>query len=134
VVVGIESTAKLPDGARWAPIVHLRGDVVVATSKLRLTSDTGKLSALTCALAPDGSGEAYAIERHYGVHRILHFHVPATAGEIVPDVVVDLDAIFHGAFNMEGLVRLPDGRFVLVNDNQGHKAEGPTELFVLPAR
>jgi len=132
VIVGIEATGKLPDGTRFAPLARLRGGAI-ATSRLRLTSSTGKISALACSFATDGSVDAYAIERHYGVSRILHFTVPAVPGEITPTVVVDLDAIFHGAFNFEGLVRLPDGRFVLVNDNQGRTAEGPTDLFLLHA-
>jgi len=131
LLVAIETVGKLPDGTRWAPILHLHAGQVVATSKLRLTSTTGKPSAITCTFAADGSADAYLIERHYGVHRLLHFQVPAAAREITPEIVIDLDPIFHGAFNMEGVVHLPDGRFVLVNDNQGHKAEGPTELFVL---
>ena len=134
LIVGIEAVGKLPDGTRWAPLVRLHGRDLVSVSKLRLTSATGKLSAITCTLAPDGSADAYAIERHYAVHRLLHFQIPAAPAEITPSVVVDLDAIFHGTVNLEGVVRLPDGRFVLVNDNQGHTAEGPTDLFVLHAR
>jgi len=131
VIVGLESVGKLADGTRFAPLARLRGGAV-ATSRLRLTSSTGKISALACTLGvPGGSVDAYAIERHYGVSRILHFTIPAAPGEITPTVVVDLDAIFHGAFNFEGLAKLPDGRFVLVNDNQGHHAEGPTDLFFL---
>jgi hypothetical protein len=134
LIVAIESVGKLADGTRWAPLVRLHGGDVASVSKLRLTSQTGKLSAITCTFAADGSADAYAIERHYAVHRLLHFTVPAAAAEVTPTVVVDLDAIFHGSVNLEGVVRLPDGRFVLVNDNQGNKAEGPTDLFVLRAR
>jgi SdiA-regulated protein len=121
--VAIESRGTLPNGDKWAPLVHLH-DGKVETSRLHLTTQTGKLSALWC----NGS-DAYAIERHYGVHRILHFMLGP--GELVPAVAVDLDSIFHGAYNLEGLVRLPSGKFVLVNDNQGHTAEGPTRLFFL---
>lgn len=132
LLVGIEEVGH-EGSARWAPIIHLHGGVA-QTSRLRLTSSTGKVSALSCTFAADGSAEAYAIERHYGVSRLLHFRVAAKPGEIVPEVVVDLDAIFHGAYNLEGLARLPDGRFVLVNDNQSRTIEGPTALFFLRAR
>ncbi|HEY1557789.1 MAG TPA: esterase-like activity of phytase family protein [Kofleriaceae bacterium] len=130
LLVGIESTGKLADGTRFAPLVHLHGkDTTIA--RLRLTTATGKVSALACTFAADGSADVYAIERHYGVSRILHFGLPAQPADITPTVVVDLDAIFHGAFNLEGIARLPDGRFVLVNDNQGRTIVGPTELFFL---
>jgi hypothetical protein len=131
LLVAIETVGKLQDGSRWAPLVHLHAGQVVATSRLHLTSATGKASAITCTFAADGSADAYVIERHYEVSRLLHVRVPASAGEITPTIAIDLDAIFHGAYNLEGVVRLADGRFVLVNDNQGHKVEGPTELFVL---
>jgi hypothetical protein len=131
VVVGIESVARLPGGGRWAPIVRLHAGAFVSLTRLHLTTETGKLSAMTCTLAADGSGHAYAIERHYGVHRILELALPAAGGDVVPTLVRDLDPLFHGAYNLEGLVRLPDGRFVLVNDNQSATVDGPTELFVL---
>ena len=120
--VAIEERGTLPDGARYAPLVHLRDGAFVATDKIRLTTDTGKISALFCA----GPNDFYAVERHYGVHRILH----------VTDhtkLALDLDPLLHGSRNIEGIVRLPDGRFVLVNDNQSAKVEGPTELLVIPA-
>ncbi|HUJ62891.1 MAG TPA: esterase-like activity of phytase family protein [Kofleriaceae bacterium] len=131
LLVGIEETGRLAGGQRWAPIVRLHAGTLVGTSRLLLTSATGKISALACTFGADGRADVYAIERHYEVSRIIHFSVAPIAGEITPEIVMDLDPLFHGAFNMEGIVRLPDGRFVLVNDNQGHKAEGPTALFVL---
>jgi hypothetical protein len=106
-----------------APLVHVHASAIAGTSELPLTTDTGKISALSCTSDDD----IWAIERHYGVHRILHY----VAGR--PKVALDLDPILHGSRNIEGLARLPDGRFVLVNDNQSAKIDGPTELLVLPA-
>ena len=128
VLVAIETVGKLADGTRWAPIVHLHGTQIVSVAKLRLTSSTGKISALWC----DGPGltDVWAIERHYAINRLLHFH--AGTGELTPKMVLDLDALTHGTLNLEGLVRLPDGRFALINDNQGATVDGPTELLVLP--
>ncbi len=125
LLVAIETVGKLSDGTRWAPIVHLHGSSLVSVAKLRLTSSTGKISALWC----DGD-DVWAIERHYGIARLLHFR--AGTGEITPKLALDLDALTHGAVNLEGLARLPDGRFALINDNQGVTVDGPTELLVLP--
>lgn len=125
VLVAIEERGTLPDGARYAPLVHMHAGTITGVAKLRLTTDTGKISALACT-TPD---DVYAVERHYGVHRILHFSDPDK-----PTVVLDLDPILHGSRNIEGIARLPDGRFVLVNDNQTSKVEGPTELLVLGLR
>lgn len=116
VVVAIEPTGRLADGARWAPIARLRGSRL-AVSRLRLTSETGKLSALDCTIAADGSARAWAIERHHGTSRILRFAVGAAASEITPTVELDLGPILRGALDLEGVVELPDGRLVAVNDN-----------------
>jgi hypothetical protein len=119
--VAIETRGTLPDGSRYAPLVHLHDGALVGVDKLQLTTDTGKISALACI----GPHDFYAIERHYGVHRIVH----------VTDhtkVSLDLDPLLHGSRNIEGLVRLPDGHFVLVNDNQSATVDGPTELLVIP--
>lgn len=105
-----------------APLVHVKAGAIADTSTLPLTTDTGKISALACATADD----IWAIERHFGVHRILHY----VGGR--PKVALDLDPILHGSRNIEGIARLPDGRFVLVNDNQWATVDGPTELLVVP--
>lgn len=125
VLVGIETVGRLDDGARVAPLVRMHAGEIVAIDKLRLTSGTGKIAALACT-SPD---DVYAIERHYGVSRLVHF--ADTGGEVTPTVVRDLDAIQHGLLNLEGLARLPDGRFAFVNDNQSRTVDGPTELLVL---
>jgi len=125
LLVAIETVGELADGTRWAPLARLHGTQLVSVAKLRLTSRTGKISALWC----DGD-DVWAIERHYSVARLLHFR--AGAGELTPKVALDLDPLTHGAINPEGLARLPDGRFVLINDNQGATIDGPTELLVLP--
>ncbi len=137
LLVGIESVGKLPDGTRWAPIVRLHGDTL-SVSKLHLTSDRGKISALSCTFAADGTADVLAIERHYGVSRIIHFTAAPGAAEITPTVSIDLEPTvrdkFHDKLNLEGIVRLADGRWVLVNDNQGSRVEGPTLLFILHPR
>ncbi|HEY1817894.1 MAG TPA: esterase-like activity of phytase family protein [Kofleriaceae bacterium] len=133
LLVGIEERGTLDDGARFAPIVRLDGDKV-SRARLELTTGTGKLSALDCKFAPDGSVDFVGIERHYGVERVLHGTLPAHAPDgaiIVPTVAVDLAPVIHDVYNLEGIARLSDGRTVLINDNQGSHVDGPTKLFVL---
>jgi hypothetical protein len=138
LIVGIESFGTYPNGSRWAPLVRMHAGVVTRVQKLLLTSDRGKISALFCTFEPDGTADVLAIERHYGVSRIIAFTAPPTATEITPQVALDLWPIvrdrYHEKLNLEGIVKLADGRWVLVNDNQGAHVEGPTKLFVFPVQ
>ena len=133
LIAACETVGKLPDGTRWAPLVRLRGDALTHT-KLRLTTAKGKISALHCTLADDGTAQVIAIERHYGVSRILRFAIKRDDVEVTPTVELDLHPILRDARNLEGIVRLTDGRLVTINDNQGKRANGPTELFVFAPR
>ena len=133
LLAATESVGKLPDGTRYSALVRLRGDALAIT-KLRLTTTKGKISALYCTFAPDGSAEVLAIERHFSVSRILKFTAKRDDVEITPTVELDLAPILHDALNLEGIVRLPDGRLVAINDNQGETVRGPTELLVFTKR
>lgn len=128
-----ETVGKHPDGMRYAPLVRLRGDSLTVT-KLRLTTDRGKLSALHCTFGPDGTADVLAIERHYGVARILRFTVARDQAEVTPTVDLDLHPILRDALNLEGIVRLPDGRIVAINDNQSKGTNGATQLLVFAKR
>jgi hypothetical protein len=68
-----------------------------------------------------------AIERHFGVSRIIHF----TLGDRAATVVRDLVELAAGR-NFEGIARLPDGRIALVNDNQYKTIDGPSQLVIVP--
>jgi SdiA-regulated len=131
VIAAIETVGN--DGSRWAPLVRLRGGVL-SVAKLRLTSDVGKIAALACRFAPDGTVDLRAIERHYTVSRILRATVAPGATEIVPAIDIDLEPVLHDSLNVEGLVVMPDGRYEAINDNQGSKVSGPTELLVFHPR
>lgn len=131
VLAAIETVGN--DGSRWAPLVRLRGGVL-SVAKFRLTSDVGKIAALACSFAADGTVDLRAIERHYTVSRILRATVPLGATEVVPTIDVDLEPVLHDSLNVEGLVVMPDGRYEAINDNQGSKVEGPTELLVFHPR
>jgi len=124
-----ETVGTLADGTRYAPLVWLRDDTLGVT-KVRLTTDRGKLSALSCRFDNDGSVDVIAIERHYGVCRLLHFTVGPHDAEVTPTVELDLFPVLHDSLNLEGIVRLPDGRLVAINDNQSKRARGVTQLLV----
>lgn len=133
LLAGIESVGRLDDGTRWAPLVRLRGDASELV-RLRLTTKKGKLSALTCTIDDDGVAQVVAIERHFGVVRLLRFTVGREDKDVTPAIELDLFPILRDHFNLEGITRLPDGRLVLVNDNQNKTVDGPTQLFVFKAR
>lgn len=132
VLAGVESIGEV-DGKRWAPVVRVQGDSVLA-AKLWLTTKRGKLSALACTIAEDGTATVIAIERHFGVARILSFTLARGATEATPTVDLDLHPVLHDKFNLEGITRLPDGRLVTINDNQNRSVSGPTKLFVFHPR
>jgi len=121
------------DGKRWAPLLRMRGDTITV-AKLWLTTTRGKISAMTCTIADDGTAQVLALERHFGVSRILKLTVPRDATEVTPVVDLDLWPVLHDNFNMEGIARLPDGRLITINDNQSSKVSGPTQLFLFHPR
>jgi hypothetical protein len=127
LLAAIETVGK-DDQGRYAPLVHMRGDQLTL-GKLRLTSDVGKISALACDFKPDGSVDVHAVERHYKISRILHGTLAAGATDMAPTVEIDLEPTLHDSLNVEGLVVLPDGKMIAVNDNQGSTVTGPTYLM-----
>ena len=129
IFAATESVGRLPDNTRYSALARLRGDELHVT-KVRLTSEKGKLSALYCTWNVDGSVHVIAIERHFSVSRILSFTVQRDDVEVTPKIELDLAPILHDSLNLEGIVRLPDGRLVIINDNQGKVVRGPTELLV----
>jgi hypothetical protein len=133
IVVGIEERGTFPDGTKWAPLARITKGQLTLT-KLHLTTSTGKLSALDCRFAADGSVDFVGIERHFGVERILHGVLAPNAAEVVPTLVIDLAPVIGDTYNLEGIARLPDGRIALINDNQSKTIDGPTKLLLLKPR
>jgi hypothetical protein len=128
LIVALEATGTSRAG-RWAPIVFIEHGEITHVSRLMLTSDTGKLSALECAL--EGKTlKGWAIERNFGVTRLLAFDLHRGQETIDPTVVIDLTVVLHGRLNLEGLARLADGRFVAIVDNQWKRRVGANELLV----
>jgi len=129
IFVAIEG-AGTADGRRFAPIVRITNSEVVRTHRMWLTTKTGKLSALDCAVAADGTAEVIAIERHFAVTKILRFTVPSTDGDITPTEALDLGPVLNSRLNLEGIARMTDGRIVAVVDNQWKTLQGPSALLV----
>jgi hypothetical protein len=120
---------------------------------IRLTSDTGKISALDCARV-DVAGEQrvqfYAIERHYGRLRILEWQLPprwyqtarqsalgqperAIEPAIDPHVVLQLDGKLPTDANPEGLAWVrSQNELLVITDNQSRDVTGPTRLLRIP--
>lgn len=135
LLVAIEETAHLPNsGARYAPIVRIHDGAIARVYQLVLATDVGKISALACT----GAGHVAAIERHFGVSRLVTFEVPplapsatdAAPAPLHETLVLDLAPILRDSLNLEGLATLPDGRVVAIADNQSKTVEGPDALLV----
>ena len=129
VIAAIEG-AGVADGKRFAPVVRIESGAIVRTHRVWLTTKTGKLSALDCSVAPDGTADVIAIERHFAETKILRFVVPPSAGDIVADVALDLGPVLRGQLNLEGIARMSDGRIVVVTDNHWKIIQGETRLLV----
>lgn len=133
ILAATEAVGRLPDGTRYSALARIKGDSIQLT-KVRLTSNVGKLSALYCTWNVDGSVQILAIERHFSVSRILKLTLQPDDVDITPTVELDLAPILHDSLNLEGIVRLSDGRLVVINDNQSKTVVGPTELLVFAKR
>ncbi|MEE8410251.1 MAG: esterase-like activity of phytase family protein [Myxococcota bacterium] len=134
LIAGVE-TVEGRDGVRFGPLgrydMERRQWVPF---RVRLTSATGKLSAVACKLAAGGASlDVFAIERHFEMSHLLRFTVPTdgSGGEIVPRVVADLGHMLPDSPNMEGLAFRPAGGLLIIVDNNYGGIRGPTEVVLL---
>jgi hypothetical protein len=81
--------------------------------------------------------ELYTVERHFGVHRLVHYTVSSKGvghrPPLAPNTIVFLEGILKEKENFEGIVVDKDGVVTLINDNHYGEATGPTELTTLQA-
>lgn len=109
--------AVVRDGRRLAVLV-VDGRVV----HLALTTRSGKIAAVSCGLGSGPSTQlvVWAIERHFGVARLLHFTLdasPAGPALVEPSLHADLAPLFEGRIpNLEGLAE-HDGALFFVEDD-----------------
>jgi hypothetical protein len=101
---------------------------------LELTSDEGKIAALACRPLGDEAFQIIAIERHFGVMRVVGFDLfgsdPAGSRHqamLHVELVDELD----GKPNLEGITFGPDKAIWLVVDNAWRRVRGPNELVRL---
>jgi len=132
IIAAIEAVGTLGD-RRFAPIARITGGKIVRVHRLWLTTATGKVSAVDCKLAADGTITGWAIERDFVVTKVLGFTLPPPGqGEdgITPVDKLDLSKVLNGRLNLEGIAETSDGRVVAVVDNQWKKLTGPSLLLV----
>jgi hypothetical protein len=83
----------------------------------------------------DGKVIAIAMERHFGISRLLRFEIPlgSEGASIRPEVTADLSTLIDPLPNFEGLVWDGDGTIVLLTDNHYRGvARGPSRLYFVP--
>jgi len=110
--------------------------------RTQLTTKTGKLAGLTCRVV-DGAIEVHAIERHFGIARVLRMTLPAWEPPAVPaegkaaspapvtvasQVVVDVAGAFGEVPNLEGIAWAGPS-LLLISDNHYGAITGPTEAL-----
>ncbi len=148
LVVAVESVSGSGD-RRFAPVAVFHMASGSWTPYLvRLTTRTGKLSALSCRIRR-GRGDAVdvlAVERHFRVARLVRFELPAAGvtptapvttpagrdrpapAQITPVLVADLAELLQHQENFEGLVWDGDRDIALVVDNDWARVTGPNLL------
>ncbi len=121
---------------RWAPVGVFDPKTQSWTAhRVELTTGTGKLAALSCKLVGE-SIVALAVERHYGVSRLLRFRVPRgpEAQWIEPTLAADLSALVSPLPNFEGLLWMEDGSALLLTDNKNRGiTREPSRLYEVPS-
>jgi len=129
VVTASEMVAEAR-GRRWSPLGVLHPTEEAWTPyRIFLSSDTGKLSGLSCRATADGI-EVTAIERHFDVLRIVRFRLDGRGGDIDVRVLADLRPRFDETPpNFEGLESATPGVYFLITDNDWRGVRGPTEMI-----
>lgn len=124
LIVAMENVVER-GGRRYAPL-GVYADGRWRRALVALSTDTGKIAALD-ARAVDGGIEVRAIERHYGVMRVLGFTLGPSAETITPTLVVDLAGRVRGDANLEGLTRVGDELWLIADNHHGRRT-GPNLL------
>jgi hypothetical protein len=136
VLVLATELVEIQRGRRWAPVGMFDPKTQTwATHRVGLASKTGKLAAMSCRVI-DGTLVALAVERHFGVSRLIRFSIPQGPESqwIEPAMVADLSELISPLPNFEGLVWMQDGSAVVVTDNRYRgAAREPSRLYFIPA-
>ena len=101
-----------------------------------LSSSTGKIAGLTCQ-GYEGDLRVTAIERHFGVFRLVHFVLDLETWQPVLEtmqvrVLDDWLTAQTDSPNLEGIARLHERELALIVDNYYHGArQGDGGLYFL---
>lgn len=128
ILAAVEATGTA-NGKRFAPVVRITNEAIVRVHRLWLTTKVGKISALDCTIAADGTADVLAIERHFQETKILRFTVPLADGDITPTELLDLGPVLNSRLNLEGIAVAKDTVYAVV-DNQWKTLQGPSLLLV----
>jgi hypothetical protein len=120
---------------RLAPVaLHDLASGIFTPLLVRLTTRTGKISALDCLERAGGIIDVLAIERHFEVARLIRFAIPPGADggaePLEPVVVAELAPLLTRGENYEGLVWDGGARFQMVVDNDWMQVTGPNEIVM----
>jgi hypothetical protein len=145
LVAAVESVSG-HDARRFAPVaVHDLERGEWTPYFIRLTTRTGKLSAVSCRMRGD-TIDVMAVERHFEVARLIRFELPGPGRspsapvtkpvgperpppvEIEPVLVADLAPLLLNQENFEGLVWDGERAIALVVDNDWATVTGPNLL------
>jgi hypothetical protein len=135
LVAAVETVIANPE-ERFAPIAVLE----LASDRwtpllVRLTTRTGKLSALSCLVRRDRALDVLAIERHFEVARLIRFRIPAPLPDrrpppvLEPVLVAELGPAMIHQENFEGLLWDGGRNISLVVDNDWTHVTGPNLLL-----
>ncbi len=138
----VESAQITAKGKRYGPLGRYDLDKKSwETFAIGLTSRIGKVSAISCREDPQHSDriELLAIERHFGVSRLLRVRIPkavdasATPTLLIPELVLDFTRYYASVPNLEGLAWADNGDLYIISDNDFGRVIGPTQVIVVPA-
>lgn len=135
-------TAGQDARGRWAPLARRGDDGGWQTTRLRLTTQRAKISALACRSLAGGATELWAVERHYGTARWLRAVVPAELpAEVTVSVHADLArplaAVYGQVPNVEGIALDPADEaaaWLVTDNNQGGLTVAPALLVRVQPR
>ena len=123
-------------GRRYAPLARYNLDTHAwSYGKLWLSTSSGKISSFECRLGERaGVIEVIALERHFGVGRILRFETTRDGQlqEIEPQLALDLAPLVDPLPNFEGVAWDAKGDLVVLTDNSNVIVDKPTEVLTIP--
>ncbi len=135
LAIGEPVVTESESGVRRAPMWRMTtSGKGVTHGWLELTSEEGKIAALACRSMGEEAYQIIAVERHFGVMRVVGFDLfgadPAGSHHQAK-VHVELIDELEGKPNLEGITFGPDKAIWLVVDNAWRRVQGPNELIRL---